>query len=122
MLFLLENLKFLARATHLRSFGNPAVPVAILRRAKQGDNPPGYMLAKNEASCLCSPRQVQQILLAAGSARLSSVSQPRTSPSSVARARSATCSSNTAKSPRFSDSLQGEEGAIIPKQIPARSN
>lgn len=78
MLFQLENFKYLARGTHLNCFCNPVIPVAIPQRAKQGDSESGYKLVENEASCLCSLQRQQQILPAAGSTRLSSVSQPHT--------------------------------------------
>lgn len=51
---MLESFKSLARETHFNPSWDPAIPVAIPQRAKQGDNRSGYRLVKSEALGPCT--------------------------------------------------------------------
>lgn len=94
---MLESFKSLARRTHFNPSWDPAIPVAIPQRAKQGDNQSGYRLVKSEALGPCTGGQQQQSPRAAGRTRPCSGSPPRRAPSSGSRGRSATCPKNSQK-------------------------
>lgn len=116
---MLESFKSLARGTHLNPSWDPAIPVAIPQRAKQGDNRSGYRLVKSEALGPCTGGQQQQSPRAAGRTRPCSGSPPRRAPSSGSRGRSATCPKNTAKnSPSATHTGQG---TALSQQSPAKS-